>query len=139
MRQYMFLPFVVLAIAATASAQSPRWSVEPDIRELECRRFRIRVVNGTRIRIYYKLVGGVNRGYAYQTLRPGSSETDVIHGGERVLCVWNMEGRVIAVAVVLVDRNGKVVIRAPQVTEAPSGPVGGEIPPVLRLRVEPEG
>jgi len=136
---------IVMLAASWAVAQRP-----PTIRvqeDLSDRDFRIRVVNQLKHSVYYKLVGGKGRGYAYQTLRPGEASTrDPSSGGEKVLCVWDMNGRVVMACVVLVDRNGKI----------PMGPMGWEegdreedddgpppgfkprMPELPRIRVVPE-
>jgi hypothetical protein len=129
-----FLSAVVLltiAVSTAISQRPPAIPVQDDVSE---RMFKIRVVNGANIPVYYKLVGGRGRSFAHETLQPGESETDSAWGGEKVLCVWDLRGNVIGVGVVRVNRSGKVVIGG-----LPQLPEGARAAPALpSMPVVPE-
>lgn len=123
----LLLPATVLTLMAClvpAQDEGPtRIHIE---RDLGNRSFRIRVVNKLDIPIYYKLVGGRGREYVHQTLQSGESEPDTSSGGEKVLCVWDLDDQVVMVAVVLVDRSGKIVIRGALAAPGDDGAPGAE-------------
>jgi hypothetical protein len=123
---------LVLTVAAlpALAQRPPRIRVQQDLSD---RSFRIRVVNQLDIPIYYKLVGGRNKSYVHQTLRPGESEREQATGGEKVLCVWDLDNRVIMACVVFIDRNGKIVLGGSGNDEPPS-----PAPALPRMEMAPE-
>ncbi len=129
------LAALMLAALPALAQRPPRIPVQQD---LASRSFRIRVVNKLNIPIYYKLVGGRGKSYVHQTLRPGDSEPDTVTGGEKVLCVWNLDDEVITVGVVLVDRSGRIVIEGWEEAEPAAGAKSAAKPCIPRLQIAPE-
>ena len=129
-----FSTALLAMLVASLPALAQRPPTIPVQEDLFDKSFRIRGVNGLSIPVYYKLVGGRGKGYAYETLRPGESERDHATSGEKVLCVWDLNGDVIMACVVRVDRHGSVVIRGPGSNEP------GERPKAFapRMRITPE-
>jgi hypothetical protein len=124
---------IFVSIAWTALAQRPpEIQVQGDISDRE---FRIKVVNGLDIPVYYKLVGGRGKSYVHQTLRPGQSERDTATGGEKVLCVWDLRGSVIMACVVPVDKNGTIMI-GDWNAEAPDMPKKASAMPRMEMKSE---
>jgi hypothetical protein len=109
-RRTAIVTLTLVALAATLPALADRPARIP-IRPDACGgSFHINIVNNLPSTIYYKLVGGRSKAYVHQVLGPGDSETEFATGGEKVLCVWDMEGNVIAAYVVRVDRSGTIAI-----------------------------
>ena len=74
--------------------------------------FKVRVVNESKIKFYYKLVGGPGKQYVHQTLVPGASELEDAMGGDKVLCFWTPSGTLLSVKQIVVNRSGKIVVVA---------------------------
>jgi hypothetical protein len=102
---------IALAIAAgivtAIAAQPPSIAVRKNVANNS---YNIRVVNGLNLTVYYKLVAGKDKSYVHATLKPGQSEPDRVTGGQKTLCVWDMNDQLILACGVYVDGSGDIVI-----------------------------
>jgi hypothetical protein len=69
--------------------------------------YSVTVINRSKAVIYYKIVGGIGKPFVYATLNPNSQTSLPATNGEKVLCVWNMHGNLLAAwrLVVIGDRT----------------------------------
>jgi hypothetical protein len=74
-----------------APAALPRAEADPPATA-----YSLTVVNQSRVAIYYKIVGGIGKPFVHATLDPNAQMSLPATGGEKVLCVWNMQGNLLA-------------------------------------------
>ena len=58
--------------------------------------YSVTVVNHSGVAIYFKIVGGKGRPFVEATLQPDFQIPLPATSGQKVLCVWNMEGNLMA-------------------------------------------
>jgi hypothetical protein len=112
MKKWLCLLAALVAIpmflATPAKPVRGQSEVEPDDYN---EAYRIRVINEMGEWIRLKIVG-FRRDANYRVdMDPGDYDVQDLYGGQRVLCVWNREGNLLAVVAVNINRNGKLRIR----------------------------
>ncbi len=70
----------------------------------------VTVVNRSEGDVYFKIVGGIGRPFADATLPPRYQVAKAVTKGEKVLCVWNMNGNLLAAWRVVVVGDRMIVI-----------------------------
>jgi len=112
MKKWLFLLAALVAIPTFLSAPATpvrgQIEVEPDD---DTQAYRIRVINEMGEWIRLRIVG-FRRDANYQVnLDQGDYDVQNLYGGQRVLCVWNREGDLLAVVALNINRSGKLRIR----------------------------
>lgn len=101
----LLLGVLCLGRAPEALAQL---EVEPESPEQQA--FNLRVINDMQETLTIKIAGRRARGFSVD-LGPGQSASDTFWGGQRAVCAWDRHGNLKVLAMVFINRSGKLRVR----------------------------
>lgn len=89
------------------------------------------VINRTKGEIYFKIVGGKGKTFIEGTLQPNFKSTQAASYGDKVVCIWDKEGSLLAAWRLTVVGNFTITVRDlkyADFTEPAAGVVDMEMP-----------